>query len=182
MRQAKSACDKVAILAQKRALATSASDYHAKAVAWYNLGWAEYRAYIDEPERPKGRPKESSKKGSPKFLKACIQCFKRAIELEAGNAEFWNALGIVTTEMNPKVSQHAFIRSLYLNERNARVWTNLGTLYFCRKTSSSLMKRSLVPNPRILTTLMLGWHKVFWLMPWVKPRRLRPFHARIRDF
>ncbi|KAL8797526.1 MAG: hypothetical protein Q9195_000342 [Heterodermia aff. obscurata] len=114
-----------AILAQKRAVACSNDDLHARAVAWYNLGWTEYRAHVgrlDEME-------QNYKKGSMKYLKACVQCFKRAIELEAGNAEFWNALGIVTTEMNPRVSQHSFVRSLYLNEKNARVWTNLGTLY-----------------------------------------------------
>jgi superkiller protein 3 len=58
-----------------------------------------------------------------------MKCFKRAIELEAGNSEFWNSLGVITTTMNPKVAQHAFVRSLHLNERSVRAWTNLGTLY-----------------------------------------------------
>ena len=114
-----------AILAQKRAVACSNDDLHARAVAWYNLGWTEYRAHVGGLDQIE----QNHKKGSMKHLKACVQCFKRAIELEAGNAEFWNALGIVTTEMNPRVSQHSFVRSLYLNEKNARVWTNLGTLY-----------------------------------------------------
>ena len=62
-------------------------------------------------------------------IKAAVIGFKRAIELEAGNAEFWNALGVVTSGLNPKVAQHAFVRSLHLNELNAKVWTNLGVLY-----------------------------------------------------
>jgi superkiller protein 3 len=111
-----------AILAQKRAILTSAHDVHAQAVAWYNLGWTEFRAHTDETNLNPG-------KNSNKFLKAAVRCFKRAIELEAGNAEFWNALGVVTTLLNPKVSQHAFVRSLHLNERSARVWANLGALY-----------------------------------------------------
>jgi superkiller protein 3 len=113
-----------AILAYKRALHVSVQDSHAQAVAWYNLGWAEYLAYRDLHS-------ESTKKGkkSRKFLKAAMQCFKRAIELEAGNADFWNSLGVVTTSMSPKVAQHAFVRSLHLNDRNASVWTNLGALY-----------------------------------------------------
>ena len=123
---AKSVCAQAAILAQKRAVVTSANDYHARAVAWYNLGWTEYRAHILNLEQ---RRDGGSKRKPPNFLRACVQCFKRAIELEAGNADFWNALGIVTAEMNPKVSQHSFIRSLFLNEKSARVWTNLGTLY-----------------------------------------------------
>ena len=106
------------ILAYKRAIASCAHDTHAQAVAWYNLGWAEHRACII-----------SGSKAGKKYLRASVRCFKRAIELEAGNAEFWNALGVVTTVMNPKVAQHAFVRSLHLNELNAKVWANLGVLY-----------------------------------------------------
>ncbi|KAJ4405680.1 Superkiller protein 3 [Gnomoniopsis sp. IMI 355080] len=108
------------ILAHKRAVHASSQDQHAQSVAFYNLGWAEQRAHACLPE--------SLKVKSSRYSKAAIRCFKRAIELEAGNAEFWNALGVVTSQINPAVSQHAFVRSLYLNERDARTWTNLGTL------------------------------------------------------
>lgn len=118
-----------AILAQKRAIHACANDIHARAVAWYNLGWAEHRAHVCSQDGPTTK----SKKKPLKHLKASVQAFKRAIEFEAGNAEFWNSLGIVTTELNPKVSQHSFVRSLYLNDKNARVWTNLGTLYLIQK-------------------------------------------------
>ncbi|PKY08061.1 TPR-like protein [Aspergillus campestris IBT 28561] len=113
------------ILAFKRAIHVSQQDIHAQAVAWYNLGWAEYRAYktVHIISKNKG------KKPQRKFLKAAIRCFKRAIELEAGNSEFWNALGVVTTSLSPKVAQHAFVRSLHLNDRSAQVWTNIGALY-----------------------------------------------------
>lgn len=114
-----------AILAQKRAIHASANDIHARAVAWYNLGWTEHRAHLCGQDGPR----VESKKQPMKHIKAYVQAFKRAIELEAGNAEFWNSLGIVTTDLNPKVSQHSFVRSLYLNDKNARVWANLGTLY-----------------------------------------------------
>lgn len=107
------------ILAYKRAIFSCAHDIHAQAVAWYNLGWAEHRAYSSSSDAKSGK----------KFLRAAIRCFKRAIELEAGNSEFWNALGVVTTKLNPKVAQHSFVRSLHLNERSARTWTNLGVLY-----------------------------------------------------
>lgn len=118
-------CIYATILAYKRAIAVSANDVHAQAVAWYNLGWAEYRAYktihFDAAKRSKKQPR--------KFLKAAMRCFKRAIELEAGNSEFWNALGVVTTNMSPKVAQHSFVRSLHLNDRSAQVWTNMGAFY-----------------------------------------------------
>lgn len=106
------------ILAYKRAIHCSASDVHAQAVAWYNLGWVEQRAYAC-----------SAPKQGKKYLTTAVRCFKRAIELEAGNAELWNALGVVTTTLNPKVAQHSFVRSLHLNELNAKVWANLGVLY-----------------------------------------------------
>ncbi|KAI9643685.1 Superkiller protein 3 [Ciborinia camelliae] len=114
-------CLHAAILAHKRAIHASSHDTHAQAVAYYNLGWIEHRAHICLSP--------SLKKKSTRYQKAAVRCFKRAIELEAGNSEFWNALGIVTSELSPKVAQHSFVRSLYLNERSAQAWTNLGTLY-----------------------------------------------------
>lgn len=116
---------RAAILAQKRAIHAGASDMHIRAIAWYNLGWTEYLAYSARSDEHEQELKEFDLQ----FLKAAVQCFKRAIEIEAGNAEFWNALGIVTRKLSPKVSQHSFIRSLYLNDKNARVWTNLGAFY-----------------------------------------------------
>jgi superkiller protein 3 len=111
------------ILAQKRAIASCAGDIHAQAVAWYNLGWTEYRAHVCLEQESEQDQKLTT------FLRAAMQCFKRAIELEAGNSEFWNSLGVITTTLNPKVAQHAFVRSLHLNDRSVRAWANLGTLY-----------------------------------------------------
>lgn len=113
-------CLQATILAHKRALHASANDTYAQAVAYYNLGWAEYRAHTCLPTKLKTKPS--------RYLRASVQCFKRAIELEAGNADFWNSLGVVTSEVNPAVSQHSFVRSIFLDERSAHAWTNLGTL------------------------------------------------------
>lgn len=123
---------RASILAQKRAIHACANEIHARAVAWYNLGWTEYRAQLCESEEAEA----SSEKKLVRHLKAAVQCFKRAIELEAGNAEFWNSLGVVTADLNPKVSQHSFVRSLHLNDKSARVWTNLGTLYLVQGDKS----------------------------------------------
>ncbi|KAI0127638.1 tetratricopeptide [Xylariales sp. AK1849] len=108
------------ILAHKRAIHLSAHDLHAQSVAYYNLGWAEHRAHICLPTELRSKPS--------RYHKAAVRCFKRAIELEAGNPDFWNSLGVVTSEINPSVAQHAFVRSLYLNERSPHTWTNLGAL------------------------------------------------------
>ena len=122
-----SAADKcliAAILAYKRGVHASAHDIHAQAVAWFNLGWAEHRAYISS-----GPSLRSKGKKPIRFLRAAMKCFKRAIELEASNADFWNALGVVTMTTSPGVAQHSFVRSLHLVEHGARTWTNLGALY-----------------------------------------------------
>ncbi|KAB8659300.1 hypothetical protein FH972_026189 [Carpinus fangiana] len=105
----------------RNSIAVSQQDFHALAVGWYNLGWTQYWTSHTEAL--------SNSKSSTKFSKLAVRSFKRAIELEAGNADFWNALGIVTTNLNPKIAQHSFVRSLHLNERSARTWTDLGTLY-----------------------------------------------------
>ena len=117
-------CLLAAILSSKRALHAAAQDIHAQAVAWYNLGWAEYQAYCLSNLQWHAKGKKGQR-----FLKTAMRSFKRAIELEARNSEFWNALGVVTLSLSPKVSQHSFVRSLHLDERSARVWTNLGVLY-----------------------------------------------------
>lgn len=114
-----------ALLAHKRAIMAASSDIHAQAVAWYNLGWAEQRAHMCISSNVA----ESGATKSSRYARAAVRAFKRAIELEAGNADFWSALGIATTSLNPAVAQHSFIRSLNLNERSARTWTNLGVLY-----------------------------------------------------
>jgi superkiller protein 3 len=114
---------RAAILAQKRAIASCAHDKHAQAVAWYNLGWTEYRAHVclEQEGNSVGR--------MTTFLRAAMKCFHRAIGQEAGNSEFWNSLGVITSTLNPKVAQHAFVRSLHLNDRSVHTWVNLGALY-----------------------------------------------------
>ncbi|PFH61976.1 hypothetical protein XA68_15638 [Ophiocordyceps unilateralis] len=113
-------CVHATILCHKQAIHVSSSDRHAQAVAHYNLGWAEYRAHVCLPFHLRRKPSS--------YLRASVRAFKRSIELESGNGEFWNALGVATSEINPAVSQHALVRSLHLNERNPAAWTNLGTL------------------------------------------------------
>lgn len=113
-------CAYATTLCYKLAIDVSSTDIHAQAVAYYNLGWAEYRVHCSLPP-------QSTKKSS-RWIRAAVRAFKRAIELEHSNAEFWNALGVVTSRVNPAVSQHALVRSLHLDERSPATWTNLATL------------------------------------------------------
>ena len=102
-----------AILALKRALKLSTVDKHTESVAWYNLGWGEYHAYF-RLQPPLGSVSPDPARG---HLKASVYCFRRAIEAEAGNSEFWNALGVASSTLAPKISQHSFVRSLFLNDK-----------------------------------------------------------------
>ncbi|PTB55493.1 hypothetical protein M431DRAFT_493927 [Trichoderma harzianum CBS 226.95] len=113
-------CLHATILSYKQAIHVSANDIHAQAVAYYNLGWAEYRAHTCLPSQLRKKPN--------RYIRAAVRAFKRSIELEANNADFWNALGVVTSDINPDIAQHAYVRSLHLNERSPVAWTNLGTL------------------------------------------------------
>jgi superkiller protein 3 len=148
------------ILAYKRAISATADDRHAHAVAWYNLGAAEYRAYAVLP------------KSEMKSRLAAIRCFKRTIKLEPGNHEFWNALGSATAELNPKVAQHSLVRALYINEKVSHrhqiknASTNLRRTPACgpilgrftpsKKTICSRMKHSREHKVPIRSTLWLG--------------------------
>ncbi len=105
--EALTACLALGILAYKRAIYASAEDRHAHAVAWFNLGSAEYRTYVAHPMR------------DLKYRLAAIRCFKRTIKLEPGNHEFWNALGVAAGELKPKIGQHALVRALYINDKVA---------------------------------------------------------------
>lgn len=113
-------CLHATILCYKQAIRAASNDKHAQAVGYYNLGWAEYRAHTCLPFQQRRK--------ANKYIKAAVRAIKRSIELEANNGDFWNALGVVTSQINPSISQHAFVRSLYLNERSPAAWTNLGVL------------------------------------------------------
>ncbi|KAI9800229.1 MAG: hypothetical protein M1825_004213 [Sarcosagium campestre] len=117
-------CIDGALLARKRALHIASADKHSHAVAWYNLGWTECRAYACLSGRQSG-----GRQASRRFLNAAVRCFKNAIEAEAGNSDYWNALGVATTLIDARIAQHSFVRSLFLSDKSARAWTNLGVLY-----------------------------------------------------
>merc|ERR1711964_452687 len=148
-------CLHASVLAQKRAIHASAHDIHAQAVAYYNLGWAEHRAHVCLCA--------GLKKRSTRYLKAAVRCFKRAIELEAGNAEFWNALGVVTSELNPRLPStqlSGVCSSTREALKHGRIWV-LCTC--CRTTIYSPMRPLLVLNRAIPISHMLGSDRVFWL-------------------
>lgn len=62
-------------------------------------------------------------------LRQSIRCLKFALHKEPVNAIFWNALGVLSFDLSPRLSQHSFIKSIEYNSRSAIPWTNLGLFY-----------------------------------------------------
>ena len=58
-----------------------------------------------------------------------IRCLKFALQLEPLNSLFWNALGVLSFTLSPRLSQHALIKSIEHSPRAAVPWTNLGLFY-----------------------------------------------------
>ncbi|NP_001086571.1 tetratricopeptide repeat protein 37 [Xenopus laevis] len=66
------------------------------------------------------------------LLEKSQQCIKKAVMVESGNHQFWNALGVVSCSKgmgNNALAQHAFIKSIHCEQNNVAAWTNLGALY-----------------------------------------------------
>ncbi|EEB95507.1 hypothetical protein MPER_05512, partial [Moniliophthora perniciosa FA553] len=59
-----------------------------------------------------------------------IKCLTEAIRACPMVDEYWIALGDANFIHQPKTAQHAYVRALEINSKNAVTWTNLGLLYF----------------------------------------------------
>ncbi|GAA5869710.1 hypothetical protein JCM3774_003827 [Rhodotorula dairenensis] len=91
--------------------------------AWFDLGIAVSNFRTRLAVFP------SSPVSSDEALQQAIRCLKYALHREPLNATFWNALGVVSFDVSPRLSQHCFIRSIEHNSRSAVPWTNLGLFY-----------------------------------------------------
>ncbi|KAK4701573.1 superkiller protein 3, partial [Phenoliferia sp. Uapishka_3] len=66
---------------------------------------------------------------SDEALHQSIRCLKFALHKEPYNFNFWNALGVLSFDLSPRLSQHAFIKAIEHNSRGAIAWANLGLFY-----------------------------------------------------
>lgn len=44
-------------------------------------------------------------------------CIRRAIKMESTQYQFWNALGVMSMQSWPKISQYALVKAMELNSR-----------------------------------------------------------------
>ncbi|RLV89716.1 Superkiller protein 3 [Spathaspora sp. JA1] len=63
-------------------------------------------------------------------LRQCsITLFKKAIQLENNNANYWLGLGNAYFYNNPQISQHCYIKATTLEVKDGGIWINLATLF-----------------------------------------------------
>ncbi|XP_051875382.1 tetratricopeptide repeat protein 37 [Pristis pectinata] len=66
------------------------------------------------------------------LLEKSLQCLKKSVMLNSKNHQYWNALGVVASYKgieNYALAQHAFIKSVQVEQNNVVAWTNLGATY-----------------------------------------------------
>jgi len=94
------------VAAMERTVALTEGDRLAHSAAYFNLGLARHR--LNSPE---------TLESTPQSVLPALECFKKAIQSEPRNYEYWNALAVVTARHFPSVAEKAFSRSLQINER-----------------------------------------------------------------
>jgi len=67
--------------------------------------------------------------GPQATLSEAVHCIKAGLQKNSLSSGAWNTLGVLTFSLNPRLSQHAFIRSVELVPKNHIAWTNLGFFY-----------------------------------------------------
>lgn len=62
-------------------------------------------------------------------LLQAVTCVKYALHKEPFNVIFWNALGVLSFRLSPRLAQHCLIKAIEHSPRSAVAWTNLGLFY-----------------------------------------------------
>lgn len=113
----------LAVLSFKMRVLLETQNEAAIGSAWFDLGIAISNF------RPHLSALETSTVTTEQALQQAIRCLKYALHKEPLNASFWNALGVLSFDLSPRLAQHSFIRSVEHNSRSAVPWTNLGLFY-----------------------------------------------------
>nr|ASF90201.1 hypothetical protein SPAR04661 [Bartheletia paradoxa] len=62
-------------------------------------------------------------------LQQAVKCAKLALQREPENDAFWTLLGHLAFDSSARLAQHAYIKAIEIDQRNAASWSNLGFLY-----------------------------------------------------
>jgi superkiller protein 3 len=94
------------VAAMEKTVKLTEGDRLAHSAAYFNLGLAKYRLSTAQ-----------FSESAPTSVRPLLECFKKAIQSEPRNFEYWNALGVITSRHFPSVAEKAFSRSLQINEK-----------------------------------------------------------------
>lgn len=94
------------VAAMEKMVALTEGDRLAHSAAHFNLGVAKYHQMVVVTS--------GSTSATPRPV---LECFRKAIQLEPRNFQYWNAIGVSTAFHFPAVAEKAFSRSLEINER-----------------------------------------------------------------
>ncbi|KAI5476323.1 hypothetical protein MNV49_007836, partial [Pseudohyphozyma bogoriensis] len=112
----------LAVLASKMRVLLETQNEVSIGSAWLDLGLS--LSAIRPHLAPLGLPSAEHD-----ALLQAVRCIKYALHKEPVNASFWNALGVLAFDLSPRLTQHAFIKSIEYNSRTAVPWANLGVFY-----------------------------------------------------
>ncbi|KAI0322400.1 TPR-like protein [Amylostereum chailletii] len=110
---------KVALAAYDYRISLGLSDSSAAASAWFDFGLALHALEC----------MTSAEDVKEKVHKQATTCIMEAVRTEPGEAFYWRALGDMNFVGQPKKAQHAYIKSLEIDDKNVVTWTSLGLLY-----------------------------------------------------
>ncbi|KAJ7647495.1 superkiller protein 3 [Roridomyces roridus] len=109
----------IAAIAYDYRITLGSSEGLARGSAWYDLGMS-LQCLTTKRDSDEIRQQLVAKAG---------ECFTEAVREDPGNELYWLALGDVNFLSRAKTAQHAYIKALEIDSKNALIWTNLGLLY-----------------------------------------------------
>ncbi|KAF9908643.1 Superkiller protein 3 [Linnemannia zychae] len=116
----------IAGMAYKRANILNGNEGHQASHCWYDIALTYYYRY--ENATRKNRSAEAVGRANL-WLSVAMRCLKASLQFEEESPMVWNALGVAALTSNTKISQHAFIKAIEYDPKDAVPWSNLGFLY-----------------------------------------------------
>ncbi|KAJ1973438.1 Superkiller protein 3 [Dimargaris verticillata] len=105
------------------------TDLAVRATTLYDLAAMYYRCLLFARETTLSKAHNRLDDEQNPWLIEAIRFGKEAVLAQPHHVGYWNALGCMTVWADPEFAQHAFVKALGLNDKNATVWANLGYLY-----------------------------------------------------
>ncbi|KAJ1975290.1 Superkiller protein 3 [Dimargaris xerosporica] len=126
-----------------------------RATVLYDLATTYYLCLLFTCESTTATVHNPLNDGQNPWLIEAIRLGKEAALAQPYHVGYWNALGCMTVWVDPEFAQHAFVRALDLNDKNATVWANLGYLYLIHddlELANRAFTQAQTANPECMTS------------------------------